>query len=125
MAETNPPLPRRMTLAHQPFYGVLDLKSGENLTLQEFIGEGDYGDLIVKRRLNLEHDLIEGNVRYVCQRCHALTQADFGDHVLVDNRHNAVGLAHGSAGLGAGGGQQCGNQQFFHWSFPGASLILL
>lgn len=69
MAETNPPLPRRMTLAHQPFYGVLDLKSGENLTLQEFIGEGDYGDLIVKRRLNLEHDLIEGSVRYVCQRC--------------------------------------------------------
>src|SRR5690606_16154522 len=70
MADTSPPLPRRMTLAHQPFYGVLDLKSGENLTLQEFIGEGDYGDLIVKRRLNLEHDLIEGNVRYVCQRCH-------------------------------------------------------
>lgn len=69
MAETNPPLPRRMTLAHQPFYGVLDLKSGDNLTLQEFIGEGDYGDLIVKRRLNLEHDLIEGSVRYVCQRC--------------------------------------------------------
>ena len=56
---------------------------------------------------------------------HALAQADFGDHVLVDNRHNAVGLAHGSAGLGEGGGKQGGNQQFFHQSFPGTSLILL
>lgn len=31
----------------------------------------------------------------------AFAQADFGDHVLVDNRHNAVGLAHGGAGRGA------------------------
>lgn len=61
---------RRIVLAHQPFHGVLDLSSGQSLTLHEFIGEGDYGDLVVNKRLALEHDLLEGCVRYVCQRCH-------------------------------------------------------
>ena len=42
---------------------------GQNLTLEEFIGVGDYGELIEHRRLALEHDLIEGRVRYVCQTC--------------------------------------------------------
>src|SRR5690606_9118428 len=64
------PRARRVTLAHQPFHGVLDLITGQCLTLHEFIGEGDYGDLVEKRRLALEHDLLEGRVRFVCQRCH-------------------------------------------------------
>lgn len=61
---------RRVALAHQPFYGVLDLATGQHLTLHQFIGEGDYGDLVEKRRMALQHDLLEGNPRYVCQRCH-------------------------------------------------------
>lgn len=60
---------RKITLAHNPAYGVLDLATGTNLTLEEFIGVGDYGELIERRRLALEHDLIEGRVRYVCQAC--------------------------------------------------------
>ena len=60
---------RKTTLAHNPAYGVLDLGTGTNLTLEEFIGVGDYGELIELRRLALEHDLIEGRVRYVCQTC--------------------------------------------------------
>ncbi|MEO5963216.1 MAG: hypothetical protein ABIO75_07275, partial [Thermomonas sp.] len=64
------PSPRTITLAHDPFHGVLDLATGLSLTLHEFIGEGDYGDLVEKRRLALEHDLIEDRVRFVCQKCH-------------------------------------------------------
>lgn len=60
---------RRIALAHQPFHGVLDLSTGQSLTLHQFIGEGDYGDLIQNKRLALEHDLLEDKVRYVCQRC--------------------------------------------------------
>lgn len=63
------PVNRKTALARQPFYGVLDLLTGDNLTLQEFIGAGDYGDLVEKKRLALEHDLIEGRIRYVCQIC--------------------------------------------------------
>ena len=68
MAE--PPLQRQAALAHQPFHGVLDLTTGQSLTLHQFIGEGDYGDLVEKKRLALEHDLLEERVRFVCQRCH-------------------------------------------------------
>ena len=68
MDETPPT--RRIALAHQPFHGVLDLATGQHLTLHEFIGEGDYGDLVEKKRLALEHDLLEERVRFVCQRCH-------------------------------------------------------
>ena len=60
---------RRITLARQPFHGVLDLSTGQSLTLHQFIGEGDYGDLVQKKRLALEHDLLESRVRFVCQRC--------------------------------------------------------
>jgi hypothetical protein len=60
---------RRIALAHQPFHGVLDLATGQSLTLHQFIGEGDYGDLVEKKRLALEHDLLEDKVRFVCQRC--------------------------------------------------------
>lgn len=63
------PSTRRIALAHQPFHGVLDLSTGQSLTLHQFIGEGDYGDLIQNKRLALEHDLLEDKVRYVCQRC--------------------------------------------------------
>lgn len=70
MDETAQPPPRRVALAHQPFHGVLDLTTGQSLTLHQFIGEGDYGDLVEKKRLALEHDLLEDRVRYVCQRCH-------------------------------------------------------
>ena len=62
--------PRHIALAHQPFHGVLDLATGDHLSLHQFIGEGDYGDLVEKRRVALEHDLLEGKVRFVCQRCH-------------------------------------------------------
>lgn len=68
MAE--PPPRRQVALAHQPFHGVLDLATGDHLSLHQFIGEGDYGDLIEKRRIALEHDLLEGKVRFVCQQCH-------------------------------------------------------
>lgn len=60
----------RIALAHQPFHGVLDLATGDHLSLHQFIGDGDYGDLVEKRRVALEHDLLEGKVRFVCQRCH-------------------------------------------------------
>lgn len=70
MDEITPSPNRRVALAHNPHYGVLDLATGTNLTLEEFIGVGDYGELIEHRRLALEHDLIEGRVRYVCQSCH-------------------------------------------------------
>jgi len=63
------PVDRKTALAHQPFHGVLDLLTGDGLSLQQFIGDGDYGDLIEKKRLALEHDLLEGKVRYVCQKC--------------------------------------------------------
>ncbi|MBJ6984047.1 DUF6035 family protein [Luteimonas sp. MC1750] len=69
MDQTTSPAHRKTTLAHNPHYGVLDLATGANLTLGEFIGVGDYGELIEHRRLALEHDLIEGRVRYVCQKC--------------------------------------------------------
>ena len=64
------PRQRRAALAHQPFHGVLDLTTGQSLTLHQFIGEGDYGDLVERKRLALEHDLLEERVRFVCQRCH-------------------------------------------------------
>lgn len=69
MADT-PAHPRRIALAHQPFHEVLDLATGDHLSLHQFIGDGDYGDLIEKRRVALEHDLLEAKVRFVCQRCH-------------------------------------------------------
>lgn len=63
------PVERKTALAHDPFHGVLDLITGVSLSLREFIGDGDYGDLVEKKRLALEHDLIEGQIRYVCQKC--------------------------------------------------------
>lgn len=60
---------RRVALAEQPFHGVLDLESGGSSTLHEFIGDGDYGDLVEQKRLRLEHDLLENRVRFVCKRC--------------------------------------------------------
>lgn len=60
---------RKATLAHEPHYGVLDLAEGRSLDLYEFVGEGDYAELVEKRRVALEHDLLDGKVRYVCEKC--------------------------------------------------------
>ena len=61
--------PRKAALAHEPHYGVLDLAEGRSLDLHEFVGEGDYAELVEKRRVALEHDLLDGKVRYVCEKC--------------------------------------------------------
>ena len=93
--QTSPPK-RRIALAHQPFHGVLDLTTGQGLTLHEFIGEGDYGDLVEKRRLALEHDLLEGRTRYVCQRCHKpmvlrslAVEKDYEDRFYLKHRYRS------------------------------------
>ena len=90
------PRARRVTLAHQPFHGVLDLITGQGLTLHEFIGEGDYGDLVEKKRLALEHDLLEGRVRFVCQKCHKpmvlrslAVEKDFEDRFYLKHRYRS------------------------------------
>lgn len=57
--------------------GVLDHATGDHLSLHQFIEEGDYGDLVEKRRVALEHDLLEGKVRFVCQRCNDPTTRIF------------------------------------------------
>lgn len=59
----------RAALAHDPRYGVLDLATGQSLSLHQFIGDGDYGDLVQNKRVALEHDLLEGRIRYVCVKC--------------------------------------------------------
>lgn len=62
--------PRKVALAHEPQYGVLDLAEGRSLDLYEFVGEGDYAELVERRRVALEHELLDGRVRYVCEKCH-------------------------------------------------------
>lgn len=96
MADPTPSGQRRVALAHQPFHGVLDLITGHHLTLHEFIGEGDYGDLVEKKRLALEHDLLEGRTRYVCQRCHKpmvlrslAVEKDFEDRFYLKHRYRS------------------------------------
>lgn len=61
--------PRKVALAHEPHYGVLDLAEGRCLDLYEFVGEGDYAELVERRRVALEHELLDGKVRYVCEKC--------------------------------------------------------
>lgn len=61
--------PRKVKLAHEPQYGVLDLAEGRSLDLYEFVGEGDYAELVERRRVALEHELLDGRVRYVCEKC--------------------------------------------------------
>lgn len=60
---------RKVALAHEPHYGVLDLAEGRSLDLYEFVGEGDYAELVEKKRVALEHDLLDGKIRYVCEKC--------------------------------------------------------
>lgn len=70
MSATATDRPRKATLAHEPHYGVLDLVEGRSLDLYEFVGEGDYAELVERRRVALEHDLLDGKVRFVCEKCH-------------------------------------------------------
>ena len=63
------PKKRKVALAQEPHYGVLDLAEGRSLDLYEFMGEGDYAELVEKRRVALEHELLDGKVRYVCEKC--------------------------------------------------------
>ncbi len=62
---------RKIVLAVDRRYDeVLDLENGLGLTLPEFIGSGDYADIVEKKRVALENAFIDGKQsRYVCQYC--------------------------------------------------------
>jgi len=48
---------------------VLDRLNGSWLTLSNFMGEGDYGDVIADRRVGVRMELSDGQDRYVCPAC--------------------------------------------------------
>lgn len=48
---------------------VLDRLVGVWLTLGEFMGDGDYGDVIADRRVGVRIEISEGQDRYVCPAC--------------------------------------------------------
>lgn len=48
---------------------VLDRLVGVWLTLGEFMGDGDYGDVIANRRVAVRVEISEGQGRYVCPAC--------------------------------------------------------
>lgn len=48
---------------------VLDRQNGSWLTLQEFMGTGDYGDVIAERRVGVRMEIADGKDRYVCPTC--------------------------------------------------------
>lgn len=60
---------RKVALAHEPKYGILDMAEGRSLDLYEFVGEGDYAELVERKRVALEHELLDGKLRYVCEKC--------------------------------------------------------
>lgn len=61
---------RRVALAHERLYEVvLDRETGQCLSLETFLGGGDYGTIVNGKRVALENDLVEDRVRYVCPWC--------------------------------------------------------
>jgi len=48
---------------------ILDRQDGSWLTLHEFMGDGDYGDVIAERRVGVRIEIAEGQDRYVCPAC--------------------------------------------------------
>jgi len=60
----------RLEPAHDRTYEhVLDRQTGTWLTLADYIGQGDYGDVVEHKRVGLKLKLNNGELRYVCPFC--------------------------------------------------------
>lgn len=49
---------------------ILDLETGSWLTLDEYLGDADYGTVVNEKRVGIRLAQLDGSERYVCPQCH-------------------------------------------------------
>lgn len=59
-----------LALAHDRQYDeVIDRDTGMPVSLAQFLGNDSYGEVIERKRVALENDLVQGRVRFICPHC--------------------------------------------------------